>query len=485
MLADFATDEVPLMPSSAQAVQPTVGRSAGPRFALVLGLGLAAVAVYTSTLGSSSSTPAQSSREGFQSLAEEPVAEVSHRRVVEGSLAHFIDGARLPRAAQPGASLSESAAALFDYVVTASSIDGELTVDELGAFKQRFVAAMQEPEDSHGASEGYFLATARKSIDGTKPVMTEALAKSVNSRQASFKVRMRPWMLDESVASFQARLIKVPFEVSAEDNAKLFSKTAPRAGGLGGELPQQFSAAELWPKCKAVIERAHDQGKCGNCWVFGAAGAVDSRLCIFTDGAYSGESAVLSRGYATSCSVGLGCMGGFPHMLLAYISSHGLPSTSCVPYENTADPSLWHSPRKAPPCPASCDSRYPRDLSIDLFLAPGMKDYQIVEKPNELGIEQLKQAIYNEGPVPFCLAVGNEFIAYESGVLDACLDRQPNHAVQALGWGEEAGKTFVQAMNSWGSHFGEQGKFKVAHCAVLQYVIPGKIHDPTIPALLS
>ena len=50
----------------------------------------------------------------------------------------------------------------------------------------------------------------------------------------------------------------------------------------------------------------------GSCWAFGSLSAVDSRLCIATDGIFSGPQAQLSRGFATSCSKpggGDGCAG--------------------------------------------------------------------------------------------------------------------------------------------------------------------------------
>jgi len=65
--------------------------------------------------------------------------------------------------------------------------------------------------------------------------------------------------------------------------------------------------AELWLKSGVFFS-----GAAGSCWAFGSLSAVDSRLCIATDGIFSGSQAQLSRGFATSFSKpggGDGCQG--------------------------------------------------------------------------------------------------------------------------------------------------------------------------------
>ncbi len=68
----------------------------------------------------------------------------------------FSDCRVLPEEAHPGRlgfSLAEAAKALFQSVVEKSRIDKELTLEELNAFKYRFVAGMMGMEDSAGPKD--------------------------------------------------------------------------------------------------------------------------------------------------------------------------------------------------------------------------------------------------------------------------------------------------------------------------------------------
>merc|ERR1719413_1736 len=79
-------------------------------------------------------------------------------------------------------------------------------------------------------------------------------------------------------------------------------------------IPSAFDSRTQWPACADVVGKIHNQGTCGSCWAFGTLSAVDSRLCIATNGVFSGPKAVLSRGYTTSCSTPggqNGCNGGW------------------------------------------------------------------------------------------------------------------------------------------------------------------------------
>lgn len=508
---DMAQSVEELQPLARGEVQaPRSGRRGKVAVAVGLGLGLAAAAAYTLAPGSKQSR--LTAVDGLQSKVADGLSVDDMARqeamdsnvqvddvdldnlnydfawgveplTLESDMGKFIKEGALPTEALThgfGASAGQVAEKLFDTVAHESDVKKELTEQELSAYKYRFIAAMVDMADSNKGPTEDFVARAKRHIEATKPVMSESLAAVINNRQKSFKVKIQDWMLDESRDSFESRLIKVPY-TPPFDATKVFLNELPDYGLKSGDLPRNFESSENWPECAQVIVNPHNQGRCGSCWVFGATGALDSRLCIATKGTFSGPNAALSRGVGASCAAkdadGAwdGCQGGWPHLVYDYIqAAGGLPSTSCIPYFGGTDyASHWTDAMGAPPCPAACDPRMPRPMEQDRFDPVGIAQYKLVDKPNEQGIKDMKQAIFNEGTVPYAFYANNAFMGYHSGVFDQACGHQANHAVQAIGFGTENGKDYINSLNSWGTDWGNQGKFKVSHCVVWHYVIPG------------
>jgi len=458
---------------------------------LTLGLCGSALYAFAPQQSASPSSATFSGAAGLQGKVEQKTKEQGDGRkklVVEEDLSKFITVANLPSKAKLGAGgspvVSLASDHLFDHVVSESGLKHELTEEELVAFKKRFINDMIGSEANKWWM-GDYIQTSQKSIESTKPVMTKALAESWNKAQKGFEVEMREWMLEESVATFESRLNKVPFESIDKDTARKHDKNLGE-GRSRGILPNTFDARDGWPMCADVIGRIHDQGHCGSCWVFGALGAVDSRICIKTNGSFSGEKSMLSRGFGASCAYPGhdGCQGGFAGYVLEYIDEHkGFPSASCVPYfASGAWQDHWTPGLPSPPCPSdsggdSCDSLYPRHLTEDYFHPAGIGNYQSIVWPDGKGLQDMKEAIYAGGPIPFSFHVSKPFFGYKSGIYEDECGIGSNHAVQAIGWG--AG--YVLSQNSWTDSWGDHGRFKLSYCMVAHYELPGEINNTEYP----
>jgi len=70
--------------------------------------------------------------------------------------------------------------------------------------------------------------------------------------------------------------------------------------------------------------------------------------------------------------------------------------------------------------------------------------------------------IYQRGPVACGCAVPDSLENYTSGIYhDLTGDTEIVHDISIVGYGVENGVKFWKIRNSWGSHFGEDGFFRV------------------------
>lgn len=161
-----------------------------------------------------------------------------------------------------------------------------------------------------------------------------------------------------------------------------------------------------------------DQGNCGSCWAFSRSSTLEWQLLIQT-----GEHVVFSPQELVSCDKEcLGCNGGF----WTDYETKGISLESEFAY--TASD-------------ARCKAGLPRKQKIDKWLYIGGKN----RSPTK---DEMKQAIFQYGPIGVTVAAGGSF---PSG----CGGGQTNHMVVIVGWDDAKGGWIMQ--NSWGTGWGDQG----------------------------
>jgi cathepsin X len=70
--------------------------------------------------------------------------------------------------------------------------------------------------------------------------------------------------------------------------------------------------------------------------------------------------------------------------------------------------------------------------------------------------------IYQRGPISCSIADPEDLKTYTYGIYYDTTGRlEEDHVVSVVGWGEEDGVKFWRVRNSWGSHWGEDGFFRV------------------------
>ena len=74
----------------------------------------------------------------------------------------------------------------------------------------------------------------------------------------------------------------------------------------------------------------------------------------------------------------------------------------------------------------------------------------------------MMQEIYQRGPIACGVAVPAALENYTGGIfIDKTNDTDLVHDISVIGYGVENGTKYWTVRNSWGTHFGEQGFFRV------------------------
>jgi len=411
---------------------------------------------------------------------EQDLKTFLHMHVSQKRQSHY------PQPEQPCSAQSEL---LFDEVVKESAIEKELEKRELSAFKKRFASAMHG-RCKDAISELLWVEAAGQELEQQKPVMTTAIANSINDAGLGFQAKMHDWLVEESVSSFREHHLGLLPTPKGSKSVTL----RPPSKLQAGELPRIFRAELKWPECREEILRVHNQGHCGSSWAFGSLASIDARMCIASSGKWDGAGDMLSRLHVTSCapdnySAGHdGCQGGFPHWPMEMMARTGVASTSCLPYYISGE-GAQHQ-HTAPPCEHHCQGGYSLPLSNDTFSSAGVAKYDWIKNVHgdPTKIDMMKKAIYEEGPVAFAFAATHEFMGYSKGVFSMCTGHdQANHAVYAFGWGVAAqaeGKNpavdYFEASNSWGPKWGMDGHFRIHARCITETTIPGKIESTVV-----
>lgn len=203
------------------------------------------------------------------------------------------------------------------------------------------------------------------------------------------------------------------------------------------DLPAYFNWNEL-----GGVTPVGNQGGCGSCWDFAGIAALEASILI-----HGGIELDLSEQQILSCATpGTGCSGNWADTVFRYIREYGAVDEVCMPYQ--ADDQI--------PC---------TDELCDKVAA--VRDW--IDIPN--GIDEIKTALYEYGPVKTSFYVYDDFGYYSEG----CYEHEDqvtwtNHAVLICGWDDDAcdGAGAWLIKNSWGEGWGLNGFgwIKMGNCNI-------------------
>jgi putative hemolysin len=228
-----------------------------------------------------------------------------------------------------------------------------------------------------------------------------------------------------------------------------------------------------------------NQGICGSCWAFSAAGVAEAVSNIAANNPNLDLN--LAEQYLISgCSGAGNCNGGSKGVALAFIRSSGIPDEACFPYLDGGSNGCTYTD-------ISCDSTlctyHSGSQCSDYVCANRCSDwasrlYKIQSSAwlGSLTVDAMRQALIDHGP----LAVSMNMLtgSFDGNNIYHCSSNTTtNHAVSVVGYNQSGSYWIVK--NSWGTSWNgsEHGYFKVAYdnCLIQTSVYYAVGISPTNP----
>lgn len=202
---------------------------------------------------------------------------------------------------------------------------------------------------------------------------------------------------------------------------------------------------------KGAVTPVKNQGRCGSCWTFSTTGALEGAMKVA-----GREMVPLSEQDLVSCDTGFmagnGCKGGNPGQAIGWVKSNGICSEEGDAYKCMDQASATCTG-------ATCNNKECKKVLKGGIFSSDIHDFgQVSQLVGHL------ETFVAKGPVSVAIEADKPvFQLYKGGVLtdDAC-GQKIDHAVLAVGYGEDNGVKYWHVKNSWGAAWGEKGYLRIA-----------------------
>lgn len=220
------------------------------------------------------------------------------------------------------------------------------------------------------------------------------------------------------------------------------------------ELPEQV----LWNNFNGTnfltnIRNQHIPQYCGSCWAHAATSALSDRIKIARNAAWPDVN--IAPQVLISCEMkDDGCHGGEAYNAFEWMAKNEVTDETCSIYR-----ARGHDNGQVCSAMNICRNCSPGEACVvpDKYLVYGVEEFGTVS-----GETNMMQEIAQRGPIACGIAVPQTLEDYTGGIYcDDTGDMEIVHDISVVGYGVENGQKYWLVRNSWGTHWGEDGFFRV------------------------
>jgi cathepsin X len=198
---------------------------------------------------------------------------------------------------------------------------------------------------------------------------------------------------------------------------------------------------------------------CGSCWAQAGVASITDRIRIKRNNQF--PRVALSVQVLLNCVAEGTCNGGWGAGPFVFAHRHGIPEFGCQVY-TASDP---HVGEICTPI-QKCKNCKPDAKETNCWAVENYKSWFISDHGSLRGADSIKKEVFARGPVACGMFATDKFEkTYSSGIYkERTLSPFPNHYISIVGWGKDpqTKEEYYIGRNSWGSHFGENGFFRIS-----------------------